>query len=269
MKKLILGNILDVAHNLPKIDCVVTSPPYYKLRDYGHDCQIGQERNVNEYVNVMVKSFSMIRENMAETGSLFMNLGDKYLNGKLAGVPWRVALALVDDGWVLRNDIIWDRNRIMPSSAKNRFTGCHEYIFFLTLKKSGYTFNADAVRETAKWAHDPRAGKGRQVVKNPTRQKDHTSAVFIASDGKRNRRTLWTIETAQSKKGDKHSATFPVELPEICVLAGSNLGDTVLDPCVGSGTTGVAALKNGRNFIGVDISKEYIDISQERLKDFS
>jgi len=263
--KLITGDILKVADRLGPIDCVVTSPPYYKQRDYGHVNQLGRERTLQGYVDNLVEVFSLIREKMPDTGTLFLNLGDKYLSGKLAGAPWRVALVLVDDGWVLKNDIIWHRNRIMPESAKNRFTnGDKEYVFFLTKKATGYTFNGDAVKEPAKWAHDRRAGKGRHVYSESRGKSAHTAAVVIAADGKRNRRSVWTIETSQTKLG-KHSATFPEALPEICILAGSNPGDTVLDPFVGTGTCGVVALKHRRNFIGVDVSREFVQISRKRL----
>lgn len=262
--KLITGDILKVVHKLPQVDCVVTSPPYYRLRDYGHADQLGQEKTVQNYVDNLVNVFRLIREKMPDTGTLFLNIGDKYINGKLVGAPWRVALGLVSDGWVLKNDIIWHRNRIMPESVKNRFTKCHEYVFFLTLKPKGYTFNAGAVRETAKWAHDRRAGKGRHVYSEARGDKSHTAAVFIAEDGKRHRRSVWTIETSQTK--GEHTATFPEELPEICVLAGSNPGDTVLDPFVGTGTAGVVAVKHDRNFVGVDVCNEFVKQSRNRIK---
>jgi len=152
----------------------------------------------------------------------------------------------------------------MPESVKNRFTnGDKEYVFFFTLKAKDYTFNADAVREPALWAHDRRAGKGRHVYKETRGDTAHTAAVSIAADGQRNRRSVWTIETSQGKA---HHATFPLALPEVCVLAGSNPGDRVLDPFAGTSTTGVAALKHGRLYTGVDISKEYVTISRERLR---
>jgi site-specific DNA-methyltransferase (adenine-specific) len=259
---LIKGNILNVS--IPKTQCVITSPPYFNLRDYGHKDQLGQEKTVQGYVDNLVQVFARIRERMPDTGTMFLNLGDKYIKGKLVGTPWRVALALIDDGWVLKNDVIWHRNRIMPESAKNRFTnGDKEYVFFFTLKSSGYTFNSDVVREPALWAHDPRAGKGRHVYKETRGDSAHTAAVSIAADGKRNRRSVWTIETSQGKS---HHATFPLALPEICVLAGSNPGDRVLDPFSGTGTTGVAALKHKRLYTGVDISKEYTEVARERLR---
>lgn len=264
--KIITGDILKVAGKLDTVDCVVTSPPYYMQRDYGHVDQLGREGTLKEYVDNLVNVFSLIREKMPDTGTLFLNLGDKYLNGRLAGAPWRVALALVDDGWVLKNDVIWHRNRIMPESAKNRFTKCHEYVFLLTKQVRGYTFNGDDVREVAKWAHDRRAGKGRHVYKETRGDKSHTAAVYIAADGKRKRRSVWTIETSQTKVGN-HNATFPEELAEICIRAGSNEGDTVLDPFVGTGTCGVVASRLNRNFVGVDISSEFTGMSRKRIRD--
>jgi len=266
--KIITGDIREVASTLERVDCIVTSPPYYQQRDYRHEKQLGQERSLQEYIDNLVLSFQLIRERMPDTGTLFLNIGDRYKRGKLLGAPWKVALALVDDGWVLKNDIIWRRNRIMPEGVKNRFTKCHEYVFFLTLKASGYTFNADAVREPAKWAHDKRAGKGRHTYRESRGENAHTAAVSIAPDGKRNRRSVWTIETSQTK-GDKHNATFPVDLPEICILAGSNPGDIVLDPFVGTGTSGLAALKHDRQFIGIDVSSEYACIARQHIASYT
>jgi DNA modification methylase len=264
--RIITGDIREVAPELEHVDCIVTSPPYYNQRDYHHEKQLGQESSLKEYVDNLVLTFQLIRECMPDTGTLFLNLGDRYQRGKLLGVPWRVALALADDGWILKNDIIWQRNRIMPEGVKNRFTKCHEYVFFFTLKASKHTFNADAVREPAKWAKDKRAGKGRHVYRESRGGNAHTAAVSIAADGKRNRRSVWTIETSQTKD-DKHNATFPFELPEICILAGSDLNDVVLDPFVGTGTSGVAALKHGRRFIGVDISPEYTQQARQRIQE--
>jgi len=266
--KIITGDILKVAYKIERVDCVVTSPPYYMQRDYGHADQLGRERTVQEYGENLIRVFSLIKEKMSDTGTLFLNIGDKYLKGHLAGAPWRVALALVDDGWILKNDVIWHRNRIMPESAKNRFTnGDKEYVFFLTKKDTGYTFNGKDVREVAKWAHDRRAGKGRHVYKETRENKAHTAAVYIAADGTRKRRSVWSIETSQTKDGD-HNATFPEELARICILAGSNKGDVVLDPFVGMGTCGVVAKKLGRNFVGVDVSQKYVKMARKRIKAF-
>jgi DNA modification methylase len=155
----------------------------------------------------------------------------------------------------------------MPESAKNRFTnGDKEYVFFLTKKPSGYTFNGKAVAEAAKWSHDRRAGKGRHIYKETRGDRAHTAAVFIEADGTRKRRSVWTIETAQTKVGN-HNATFPEELAEICIRAGSNEGDTVLDPFVGLGTSGVVAKRLGRNFVGVDVSNEYVLASRKRIRE--
>ena len=172
----------------------------------------------------------------------------------------------MDSGWILRNEIIWHKNRVMPESTKTRFTRCHEHIFFLTKKKNNYTFNPEPVREEAKSVNDPRAGKGRHVYKAARGDDAHSAAVYISSDGKRNRRTVWTIETSQTKK---HHATYPTQLTDICVLAGSNPGDIVLDPFSGTGTTGVSALNNNREYIGVDISPEFNEIAKERLNSIS
>jgi site-specific DNA-methyltransferase (adenine-specific) len=266
MHELIHGDIREVAANLSTVHCIVTSPPYFQQRDYGVDTQLGQELTVTDYVDNLVETFRAIREHMPDTGTLFLNLGDRYKQGHQLGIPWHVALGLLEDKWILKNDIIWMRNRIMPESVKNRFTRCHEYVFFLTLKPSKYTFNAQDVREVAKWAHDKRAGKGRHVYRESRGDKAHTAVVTIAADGKRNRRSVWTIETSQTN--GQHSATFPLELPEICILAGSNQGDVVLDPFMGTGTTGIAALKNKRAFIGVDVSQQYVDIATERINSF-
>lgn len=260
---LITGDICLAVKTLGSIDCVVTSPPYYQQRDYLHKKQIGQEGTVEQYVDKLVKVFSNIRKVMNKNGTLFINMADKYVNQSLLGAPWRLALAMIDDGWVLRNEVIWKKNRIMPQSAKNRFTPEHEQVFFFTIKRRGYTFNSDAVRQPAKWAHDRRAGKGRHVYKESRGENGHTAAVSIAADGKRIRRSVWEIETSQTD--GQHAATFPVGLPEICILAGSNKGDTVLDPFSGMASVGVAAIKHGRKYVGVEVSRKFNREARRRL----
>ena len=260
---IITGDIRKAINNIDGFDCIVTSPPYWKLRDYGHESQVGQEDTVEAYVAELVTIFGLLRDKLSDDGTLFVNLGDRYKSGKLQCLPWRFAIAMVDAGWVLKNDVIWNRNRIMPESVKNRFTKSHEYLFFFATKSKGYTFNADAVRETALWAHDRRAGKGRHTY-GEARKHCHTAAVSIAADGKRNRRSVWTIETSQTD--GKHSATFPVELPKVCILAGSNPGDTVIDPFSGMASVGVAAINCRRKYIGVDVNSEYSIEARKRLK---
>ncbi|MCP4778879.1 MAG: site-specific DNA-methyltransferase, partial [Planctomycetaceae bacterium] len=178
--------------------------------------------------------------------------GDKYQNGVLLGIPWRLAFALSDGGLVLKNEIIWHKRRIMPQSAKNRFTYAHETVFFFTKKPKGFTFNYEDVMEDALWKNDRRAGKG-PVKYAETREKNnngHTCPVVIRD--KRLCRNVWDFTTR--KEGGRHSATYPYGLAERCILAGSNKGDTVLDPFAGTCTTGFAAEDNGREFVGVDIS---------------
>lgn len=258
------GDAIATAKALPasSVNAIVTSPPYFGLRDYGEDGQLGAESTIEQYVGNLVTLFAELRRALANDGTLWLNLGDSYargfgggspgkksasnagsyqgrapgkkpagLNGKdLIGIPWRVALALQADGWILRADIVWDKTNAMPESVKDRPTKAHEYVFMFA-KKPAYYYNSAAVKEPS-------------------------------ADGKlRNKRTVWSLPTKPF--AGAHFATFPPDLVKPCILASTMPGGTVLDPFSGSGTTGMVALEHDRNYIGFDINAEYLKLSLE------
>ena len=269
----------------------VTSPPYFGLRDYGVDGQIGLEETPEAYVAEMVALFREVWRVLADDGTLWLNIGDSYngsggaggdyspgglkegqpkypgrkINGlkpkDLIGIPWRVAFALQADGWYLRSDIIWHKPNPMPESVTDRPTKSHEYLFLLT-KSPRYYYDHKAIKEEAvggsgTWSektHNARLGHG-------TFKKDYTPS----EDGKRNKRDVWTITTKPFKGA--HFAVMPEALVEPCVLAGSAEGDTVLDPFTGSGTVAVVANRHGRNFVGTELNVEYAEIARHRITD--
>lgn len=255
------------------VQTCITSPPYYGLRDYGAEGQIGLEPTPTAYVDALVGVFREVRRVLRDDGTLWLNLGDSYtstaqggvtgLKAKdLIGIPWRVAFALQADGWYLRQDIIWHKPNPMPESVRDRCTKAHEYLFLLS-KSERYFFDAGAMREPAvgKNHHDLTGGRYK-----PPGQTGHTGSRNVpaeAPDGLRNRRSVWTIATSPYKGA--HFATFPPALVEPCVLAGSRAGDLVLDPFSGSGTTGAVALEHGRFYVGCDLNADYLNLAQERL----
>ncbi|MCH2122757.1 MAG: site-specific DNA-methyltransferase [Pirellulaceae bacterium] len=262
--------------NDSSVDTVVTSPPYYGQRDYESDIQIGHEKTIEDYVDTLVEIFGAVRRVLRPEGTLWLNLGDKYLNGQLQGLPWRVALALQADGWVLRSDIIWHKPNAMPSAVKNRPTTDHEYIFLLTRSTKDYYYDADAIREPhvtftnqsrmkggrkhlGKRGGTPEAGKNRG---NPNLHDGRWDQAFHPKG--RNKRTVWSMPL--SKYRDAHFAVFPESLVEHCVKAGSPPKGVVLDPFCGSGTTGLVSLRIERDFIGIDCSQRYCDMASERLR---
>ena len=285
---------LPIADN--SVDCVVTSPPYWGLRDYHVDNQLGMESTPEEYCNNMTNVFREIWRVLKPTGTVWLNLGDSYVgtghkgnwtdpkhregrNGQvvaknnkvkglkskdLVGIPWRVAFALQADGWYLRSDIIWSKPNPMPESVQDRPTKAHEYIFLLT-KSKNYYYDADAIREQAvgeRWGgHKPINLNNTKDTNNVfnwlTRERDMMPP-------HRNKRSVWLITT--KPYADAHFATFPEDLIEPCILAGSPEGGIVLDPFVGSGTAMVVAQKHRRKGIGIDLNKEYLDLAVKRIK---
>ena len=274
--KILEGNVLETLKDLPacSVQCVVTSPPYYGLRDYGVEGQIGLEATPELYVENLVAVFREVWRVLKDDGTLWLNLGDSYNGNKngntngtyangvenkskvyaksdtftkklwsgaktkdLLGIPWMVAFALRADGWYLRSDIIWAKPNPMPESVTDRPTKSHEYIFLLT-KSARYFYDSAAIAEEA--AYDGR--KGVRV---------------------RNKRDVWTVTTKPYKGA--HFATFPPDLIDPCILAGSRPGDTVLDPFNGSGTTGAVSIKHGRNYIGCELNPDYIELTKKRL----
>ena len=262
--------------NDSSVDTVVTSPPYYGQRDYESDIQIGHEKTIEDYVDTLVEIFGAVRRVLRPEGTLWLNLGDKYLNGQLQGLPWRVALALQADGWVLRSDIIWHKPNAMPSAVKNRPTTDHEYIFLLTRSTKDYYYDADAIREPhVTFTNQSRMKGGRKHLgkRGGTPEAGKNSGKPNLHDGRwdqafhpkgRNKRTVWSMPL--SKYRDAHFAVFPESLVEHCVKAGSPPKGVVLDPFCGSGTTGLVSLRIERDFIGIDCSQRYCDMASERLR---
>jgi DNA modification methylase len=278
------------------VHCCVTSPPYFGLRDYGHDGQIGLEQTPEEFVSEMVSVFREIRRVLREDGTLWLNLGDSYYNyrpGKgqalvkqsvsntkqdlpqacarrgnkldglkekdLIGIPWRVAFALQADGWYLRQDIIWHKPNPMPESVQDRCTKAHEYIFLLT-KSKNYFYDAEAIEEESSGLTGGRFGSGGAEV---GRLRQDSGRDRPPDDGKRNKRSVWTVNTSPYKGA--HFATFPPDLIRPCILAGCPLGGTVLDPFGGSGTTGQVAMEEGRKAILCELNPEYVKLIDKRL----
>jgi len=304
----------DAIKQLEKLDdksinTCITSPPYWGLRDYGENNQLGLEETPEEFVDNLVKVFREVKRVLRDDGTVWLNLGDSYMGGgggnynktgisqaggqhltnvrnrkdfikksgvkakDLVGIPWRVALALQQDGWYLRQDIIWHKPNPMPESVKDRCTKAHEYIFLLS-KSPKYYFDNISIQE------DAVSGKDLGIL----RSKKNTSDKYVsahaqsiqdrkelgidsrkAGTGKRNKRSVWTVST-KSFKG-AHFATFPMDLIEPCVLAGCPEDGVVLDPFAGSGTTGIVAINNKRNACLIDLSSKYIEIAKKRIKE--
>ncbi|MES9554809.1 MULTISPECIES: DNA methyltransferase [unclassified Streptomyces] len=237
--------------------CIVTSPPYYGLRDYGQAGQYDRESTVDEYVETLRRTFSEARRVLSSDGTLWLNLGDSYGPEKqLLGVPWRVAFALQADGWTLRNQIIWQKPNAMPESCKDRLSNRHEHVFLFT-KGVDYKFDLDAIRE--KYTGDRAASRRAHT----TAVKAHTArgawGVDKVDAKGRNPGDVWTMATRPSPQA--HCAAFPIDLPTRCISAGCPPGETVLDPFSGTATTGGAALRLGRRYIGIDINSAYHDLA--------
>lgn len=266
--------ILDIADS--SVDCIVTSPPYWGQRDYGVDGQIGSEKSFQMYIEDLQKLFNQCKRVLKDSGTLWLNLGDKYNKGNLIGLPWRVAIALQDDGWILRNDIIWHKPNAMPHSAKNRLTTDHEYIFFFTKKPKDYYYDQDAIREqhvTFSENTKMKGGRNHFGKKGGTPEKGKNTGNSNLHTGRwdqafhpngRNKRTVWKVPL--SKFREAHFAVYPEKLVEPCILAGCPENGVVLDPFFGAGTTGVAAIKNKRNYVGIELNPEYAEIAKKRLK---
>jgi site-specific DNA-methyltransferase (adenine-specific) len=274
-----LGDVREVVNKLPDklFQAIVTSPPYFGHRNYsGEDNQneIGKEDNIDTYVETLVDVFRKIKPKLKDDGLMWLNVGDTYRNNNLLGIPWRVALGLQSDGWMLRSDIIWHKPNAMPSSIKNRPTVAHEYVF-LFAKSSHYYYDADAIREPhvtfseqSKMKggrnHFGKAGGTPELGKNSGSQNLHNGRWDQAFHPKgRNKRTVWEISLGKFR--DAHFAVYPEKLVETCILASTKEQDFVFDPFTGSGTTGVVALKLGRKFVGVELVEKYRAMAQKRI----
>ena len=264
------------------IHSCVTSPPYFGLRDYGVKGQIGLEITPEEYVSKILEVFSEVKRVLRDDGTLWLNLGDSYAQNQsagdrvtkyspkqktskgtyssevkcpvgykvkdLIGIPWMVAFALRSDGWYLRQDIIWHKPNPMPESVTDRCTKSHEYIFLLS-KSPKYHFDHEAIKE-----------KG-------VMSKGDSAELEEKGYNTRNKRSVWIVNTKPFKEA--HFATFPMDLIEPCILASCPENGTVLDPFFGAGTTGITCIKNKRNYIGIELNQDYIDIAKKRISDFT
>ena len=305
MTEAINGDCIEVLQVLEagSVHTCVTSPPYFGLRDYGHDGQIGLESTPDEYVAKLVAVFREVRRVLREDGTLWLNLGDSYnaagrvghgarvgykqgtnrasatkadacrpnveeLKEKdLIGIPWRVAFALQADGWYLRQDIIWHKPNPMPESVRDRCTKAHEYIFLLS-KSPRYYFDAEAILES--FADDRNGASGAKSLpyskgsgRNDTLSDGSRPGLGVSPI--RSGRNRRSVWTVSTKpyKG-AHFATFPPDLIEPCILAGASEGGVVLDPFGGSGTTGMVAEKHRRNAILIELNPDYIALAEDR-----
>lgn len=291
-----IGNVLDVLPTIAagRFRCCVTSPPYWGLRDYGHADQLGLEATPEMYVERMVAVFREVRRTLTDDGTLWLNVGDSYAmstkgsSGKgdkqlsnvgtvikdrswsiprglkpkdLVGIPWMLAFALRADGWYLRSDIIWAKPNPMPESVTDRPTKAHEYVFLLS-KSARYFYDAAAIADVAT-SDGPRVDKEHlSVVGDPRDAGVYHGRCGQRLDGRRNARSVWTI--ASQPFDGAHFATMPPTLAERCILAGSKIGDEVIDPFLGSGTTGMVAERNGRRWFGVELNPNYEPIIRQR-----
>ena len=292
-----VGDCRAILATLPErsVQCVVTSPPYFGLRDYGASGQIGLEPTPDAYVAELVEVFRGVRRVLRDDGTVWLNLGDSYAgagysnhdntggaqredggkqkhltgsglkNKDLIGIPWRVAFALQADGWYLRSDIIWHKPNPMPESVTDRPTKSHEYIFLLT-KSARYYYDLEAIREpvSENWQYAagapmPELGDHRTAEGARGHQ---AKRVYDTPKGA-NKRTVWSVNTAPYPEA--HFATYPPELIRPCILAGSREGDTILDPFNGAGTTGLVALQHHRHYIGIELNPEYAALTRDRL----
>lgn len=289
MTVIVQGDCLEQLKNLPdqSVHCCVTSPPYFGLRDYGVEGQLGIEETPEEYVAKMVEVFREVKRVLRKDGTLWLNLGDSYASKRntvvgnlkpkdLVGIPWMVAFALRADGWYLRSDCIWHKPNPMPESVTDRPTKAHEYIFLLS-KSPKYYYDYEAIKEQAategrikKCGPGSHAGTDRVPCKQKkqdlvgNRQYTGFNERWRNRPVKgRNKRTVWTVATQPF--AEAHFAVYPPKLIEPCVLAGCPVGGTVLDPFCGSGTTGLVAEQWRREFIGIELNPEYIEIAKRRL----
>jgi DNA modification methylase len=293
--QVLIGDCVEQMKTLPdqSVNCCVTSPPYFGLRDYGNDGQIGLEQTPDEFVAALVAVFREVRRVLRDDGTLWLNLGDSYAgSGKgpagnlgakhnerhlehkhggivpkglkpkdLIGIPWRVAFALQQDGWYLRQDIIWHKPNPMPESVRDRCTKAHEYIFLLS-KSPKYYYDHEAIKVPVKQDWGTRNRSKGKYHNEGTGLQPHSG--LEKSYEKANKRSVWTVTTKPYKGA--HFATFPPDLIEPCILAGCPEEGTVLDPFGGSGTTAGVAVKNNRNAILCELSTEYAELIPDRVQ---
>ena len=301
MNKVYFGDCRDsmrqMAKDGVKVQMCVTSPPYYGLRDYGVGGQIGAEQTPQEFIDNLVEVFACVWNILADDGTLWVNLGDTYSAGgrgagseiqsankgsitgnvlgtwkvdgyrpkNLLGMPWKLAFALQEFGWNLRQDIIWHKPNPMPESVTDRCTKSHEYIFLLS-KNQKYYYDYEAIKEPVSESTTLRLMQNIELQQGSNRVPNKTNGNMkaVGNSESRNKRSVWTVNTSTFKGA--HFATYPEELIEPCILAGSKVGDIVLDPFFGSGTTGQVSQNLGRKWIGCELNKEYETLQNQRLQ---
>ena len=279
VSKVICGDAAEVLKTLPQgsANMCVTSPPYYGLRDYGEDGQIGLEQTPQEYIVRLTEVFNEVKRVLADDGTLWLNIGDTYANKPyknikpkdLIGIPWMLAFALRERGWSLRSDIIWHKTNALPEAVKDRPAKCYEHIF-LFAKSPKYYFNYEAIQQPIKSVTAERYTRGRsgktKYSGSPPGQNIDMNTAAITDEKRKMRRCkdVWEVST-NTYKMDEHFAMFPEKLIEPCILAGSREGGVVLDPFFGSGTTGAVAKRLNREYIGIDINPRYIEKAEMRI----
>ena len=307
--KIICGDALETLKNFPNesINCCITSPPYYGLRDYHKKEQIGREKTVEEYLGRLVAVFREVRRVLKKDGTCFVVIGDSYAgsggkgqymdpkypkgrNGQnssitqkmlgykskdLMGIPWRLALALREDSWYLRSDIIWHKENAMPEACRDRPTRSYEHVFLLS-KSPRYYYDYEQMSEPMKGVSKKRYVRGRKPDNKYLKENSGAKLQKINEARKygeykgdnipqfRNKRDIWTINTV-SFRGN-HYAAFPPKLAEICMIAGCPKDGIILDPFFGSGTVGFVALIQDRKYIGIELNEEYVNLARKRIK---
>ena len=298
--RIYLGDAKTALRELPDqcVQTCVTSPPYFGLRDYGIDGQIGAENTPAEFVAALVNVFREVRRVLRDDGTVWLNIGDSYANddkwggstgGKhaaglhgetgigrdktetglppknLIGIPWRVAFGLQDDGWILRRDIIWAKPNPMPGSVTDRPTTAHEYIFLMA-KNPHYYYDAEAIKEPSTYPGDNRAARSdtRKLIDPKCMDNGSRARTGSPTGITRNKRSVWEVATSPFKGA--HFATFPPDLIQPCILAGAPVGGVVLDPFMGSGTTALVARYHGRQYVGCELNPKYIAMAKRRLR---
>jgi DNA modification methylase len=304
MNKIIFGDCRETLRKMAadgvSVQMCVTSPPYFGLRDYGHEGQIGLEQTPQEYIAELVDVFRCVRDVLVDDGTLWLNIGDSYASyrdGKatpdttrgdstgtlvpkgsarnrmastfagsgikhkdLIGIPWMLAFALRADGWYLRQDIIWHKPNPMPESVRDRCTKAHEYVFLLS-KSPKYFYDNEAIKVPVKQDLGTRDRKNGQYHNEGAGLQPHLG--LEKSYDMANKRSVWSVTTRPYKGA--HFAVFPTQLIEPCILAGSRAGDIVLDPFMGSGTTAQVAIEHGRQYIGCELNSDYKNLQDERI----
>jgi len=301
--KILHGNCIDKIKELDdnSIDCVVSSPPYFGLRDYGVEGQFGLEKTYQEYLSNTVKIFKTFKPKLKDNATVWWNVGDSYSSGKrtsttnqslrgnknygvtrtpvqdgikekdLLMIPNRVAIALQEAGWYIRSEIIWHKPNPMPESVKDRPTNCHEKIWLITKNKK-YYYDYKSIKEptTESTKQRYKSGWKGNEERDYVNGKQNQFSKYIGTEKSkqdalsgRNKRNVWTITTKPFK--DAHFATFPKDLIEPCIKAGCPEGGLVLDPFGGSGTTGIVAAQNNRNAVLIELNQKYIDIAKKRI----